>query len=87
MKLVVEIPEEQYITLNAKTQEEVVAILDYTLLVNAIKNGILIPKGHGRIIDESNIKACEWDGFLKIMKTNAPTIVEADKEQKNEQCI
>ena len=40
MKLVVEIPEEQYITLNAKSQEEVVSVLDYTLLVNAIKNGM-----------------------------------------------
>ena len=54
MKLVVEIPEEQYITLNAKSQEEVVAVLDYTLLVNAIKNGIPLPKGH-RFIDADEI--------------------------------
>lgn len=49
-------------------------------LLEAVKNGTELPKGHERLIDESKITSCEWNGYLNRMTTNAPTIIEADKE-------
>lgn len=40
MKLIIDIPEEQFTTLNAKTQAEVKTVIDYALMAKAIKNGI-----------------------------------------------
>lgn len=39
IELVIKIPKEQYITLNAKTQEDIVAAIDSDLLIKAIANG------------------------------------------------
>lgn len=39
MRLMIDIPEEQYRTLNARTQEDVVAVIDVGLLERAIKSG------------------------------------------------
>lgn len=39
ISLVIKIPEEQYRTLNAKSQNDVVAVIDSALLIEAIKNG------------------------------------------------
>ena len=51
MQIVIDIPESQYKTLNAKTQEDVVDVIDDKLLIDAIKNGVPLPKGHGRLKD------------------------------------
>ena len=40
----------------------------------------ILPKGHGRIVDESKITSCYWGGETKQMSCNAPTIIQADKE-------
>lgn len=55
MQIVIDIPEEQYITLNAKSQEEVLTVIDVSLLIKAIKNGTPLPKGHGDLIDRSKL--------------------------------
>ena len=52
------------------------------MLRKAFENGTPLPKGHGRIIDESKIKVCEWvdvweEDYPKA-STDAPTIIEAD---------
>ena len=39
IELVIKIPEEQYKTLNARSQDDVVAVIDYALLIKAIENG------------------------------------------------
>ena len=39
-----------------------------------------LPTGHGRLIDETKITSCEWDG--KQMTCNAPTFIEADKGEE-----
>lgn len=39
MQLVIDIPKEQYATLNAKTQKEVLAVIDFSLIIKAVKNG------------------------------------------------
>lgn len=52
-------------------------------IYDAIRNGKVLPKGHGRLIDADNIPIDtffdEWD------IPNAETLVEADKEDKNDE--
>ena len=55
MKLVIDIPYAQYQTLNAKTQTDIVDIIDDKLLVDSIKNGTPLPKGHGDLVSKKDI--------------------------------
>ena len=60
---------------------------DYEDLKNAIEDGTPLPKGHGRLIDESQIDwLTESDGskitFDKRIKNTSPTIIEAESEDK-----
>lgn len=55
--------------------------------LNAIKHGTPLPKGHGRLIDTSNLMTVtDYDGenektYITYDEIeNAPTIIEADKE-------
>ena len=63
MQIVIDIPDEQYQTLTAKTQKDVIAVIDYKLLINAINNGTPLPKGHGRLIDVDDLynQTAEWE--------------------------
>ena len=57
-------------TISEHLQEEV---------VRAIKDGTVLPKGHGRLIDADELFIdIEWSDI-----ENAPTIIEADKEVEN----
>ena len=75
MRLVINIPDKQYNDI----------VEHYNTFPNewkkwglqAIKNGTPLPKGHGRLIDESQIKKCGMDFVNHRIKTNAPTIIEA----------
>ena len=75
IELVIKISEEEY---DLIVNDEACGL---NVLTRAIANGTPLPKGHGRIIDESNITSCEWDGKSETMTTNAPTIIEADKAE------
>lgn len=68
---------------------------DKITLINAINNGTPLPKGHGRLIDESKIRTINhyhtekclvgnfYHDLMFDVETDAPTIIEADKgEQK-----
>ena len=62
---------------------------DYTCLAECVRRGVLLPKGHGRVIDESKITKCEQIGLIikdgnvtRCLKTDAPTIIEAEKEEE-----
>lgn len=99
MKLMINISEEDY-----ETAKKVEALYgewrnDVTSRsLKAIANGIPLPKGHGKIIDESQItevytQTTEARYFNKVFSipprivisgTNAPTIVEADKAESEE---
>ena len=76
MKIVIKIDDEVY--------EEICDLKDVWerepqhVIFLAIANGTPLPKGHGRLIDETKITACNWDG--KRMCCNAPTAIEADKD-------
>lgn len=93
MKLVIEIPEEQYRTLNAKSQNDVVAVIDDALLIAAIQHGTPLPEHHGRLIDIGKVELVDvapmraydkgWHNAVKLcVETlrNAPTVLEATKE-------
>ena len=48
MKIVIDIPEEEY----RKVQDGRASV---SMMRNAIKNGTLLPKGHGKIIDVNDL--------------------------------
>lgn len=63
---------------------------DYAVdMAKAIRKGTPLPKGHGRIIDESQIKHIDchteqelYGAKIRYVKTtDAPTIIEADTER------
>ena len=80
MKLVIDIPDELYEILPEAWNGSLASMHLLATVRGGGKHCIPLPKGHGRIIDESKITACEWDG--QQMTTNAPTIIEADREDK-----
>ena len=58
-------------------------------LWNGVKNGTVLPKGHGRLIDadalEYKLSANERDLYVKYtLEDDAPTVIEADKEVQDE---
>ena len=78
IELVIKIPEDQYRTLTATSQNDVVAVIDNALLIKAIKNGTPIPKGHGKIVDAKCVleNGDNWEVETALMQTEA--IIEAD---------
>lgn len=92
IELVIKIPESQYKTLNAKTQEDVVDIIDDKLLIDAIKNGTSLSKGHGRLIDadelfwdiqtDEQMRLGEHLAWVKERIDEASTIIEAESGNK-----
>ena len=83
MQLIIDIPEEIY----QEAIESGYSHMYDEAVANAVAEGIPIPKGHGRLIDERQIT--EWkqvglvinDGAVtRCLVPDAPTIIEADKE-------
>ena len=84
MKLIIELPEEDYIRI-----KETGVIGKVDVFKRAIRNGIVLPKGHGRLIDADKLKPqTTYFGIsdipVEVVKCstirNAPTIIKADKE-------
>lgn len=84
MKIVIDIPEEDYVYIAKK--HCLPSCDDRTLRKNVyemITNGTPLPKGHGRLIDADDVT--DFEGHY--ITTDAPTIIEADKAEsvdKNE---
>lgn len=83
VEVVIKIPEVLYWAIKQNVSTDSV--------YDAVKNGILLPKIHGRIIDESEITSFSFERhvreicgvyqeFCNIHSTSAPTIVESNKE-------
>lgn len=85
IELVIRLPKKVYDTVMKK---ERMLIEDDIEIYKAIDNGIPLPKGHGRLIDESKIDWLESSGdrftFEKRIKNTSETIVEADEEGEEE---
>ncbi len=96
IELVIKIPDEVYKEIASHTDEDYSFVyLDLDQLEkldNAIRNGTLLPKGHGNLKDVDKIKALldldkadnEIARALKNIIESAPTIVKADKENEQE---
>lgn len=94
MKLVIDISKQDY-ELACKHPEVL-----FGVYAKCIKNGTPLPKGHGRIVDESQITSVEYHEeretihnvfgsvferiHIIIDSTDAPTIIEADRREENE---
>ena len=81
IELVIKIPEEK---LSMIKNEMYCGIYDAELY-KAIENGTPLPKGHGRIIDESKIilpflESETDEKWVEIGINNAPTIIKAESE-------
>lgn len=82
MKIIIDILEEEY----QKVQDGRAPV---SIMRNAIKNGIPLPKGHGRLIDADRLRSmysinrANFNTVVGIQKwiDNAPTIIEADKAE------
>lgn len=85
MKMVIEIPEDVKAIIDRKGTNETVA----ETLWQAVKNGIQLPKGHGRLIDADALHMTDlapepwysplW-GYNEYAIDDAQTIIEADEE-------
>ncbi len=88
IELVIKIPEEEYALCKKQWDTE---CLDALMI--AVKYGIPLPKGHGRLIDADRLKIDNplhlsldvpyvTEYTVEGIIDNAPTIIEADKESE-----
>lgn len=76
MEIVIKIDDELYEQITVKKEYY---LEDGESLCTAVTNGIPLPKGHGRLIDEEQIPGDSgWDFSDRLMLT--PTIIKADKD-------
>lgn len=90
MQIVIDIPESTYKIF--KRLSSIIGVLvyekDILTLIKAVKNGIPLPKGHGRLIDVGDLMPDSdyKDGIFYAVSVGvingAPTIIEADNEDK-----
>ena len=85
MQIVIDIPEQIY--LNAKAD----MLCGGDSIVKAIKNGVPLPKGHGRLIDADTFeRRCMFDSDIEDMQDviyalrDYKSIIEADKAESEE---
>ena len=89
MKIVIDIPDDVYNSI--KSTEEIINYIAKdgggSMALHgslAIINGIILPKGHGRLIDADALdKDCESSEYHEAITSwldLAPTIIKADKE-------
>lgn len=89
IELVIKIPEDSY----KATCNSCMLPPDIKNVVNAIKQGTLLPKGHGRLIDADELEECKEmmdtisDGSnyavrMDDIRNVVSTIIEADREDK-----
>ena len=56
------------------------------VLTKAVENGVVLPKGHGRLIDADVLVDGMEDDYEFCEAVNAtPTIIEADKESEDKE--
>lgn len=88
MQIVIDIPEEIYKDIQSHDWKN--GERWYSEEWKAIHNGKLLPKGHGRLIDESDLMPDSdyEDGIFYAISieaiNGAPTIIEADKQYEAE---
>ena len=90
MKIVINISKEVYARiLKAKSVPELLGI-DIVNTINAVKDGTLLPKGHGDLIDRKGLKThfigteqgTDLEVYLETTIIDAQAIIPADKESE-----
>jgi hypothetical protein len=79
MQIVIDIPEEEYNIIKGVSTKRPMLWAEYL-----IANGTQLPKGHGDLIDRQELlksTLCKTFGLRSVDIENAPTIIEADKEE------
>lgn len=82
MRLIIDIPEEDYIRLRDEGM-----FGNVTTFKRAVREGIPLPKGHGRLIDVDELydslkfPTQQFALAFKQVLNDAPTIIEADKAE------
>lgn len=80
MQLVIDIPDNMKVMCEWHTEGICdLAIPEINILANAIANGTVLPKGHGRLIDADAILEDPYGNTYKDIDI-AETIIEADKD-------
>ena len=90
MEIVIDIDDDIYKSVVNNDDYVLEEDVDWILLENAIANGTPLPKGHGKLIDENELKKeairCEWSrsmyGTLEHTLSYMKPIIEADKGGK-----
>lgn len=93
MEIVINIDEKDYNNIEPFLNGETIkGGINLFKTLEIIKNGIPLPKGHGRLIDVDDIKVIELEDSLHIIQhckgddvdvyIDAPTIIEADTESE-----
>lgn len=86
MQIVIDIPEDVYTRLfDNGIQDNEIAVDDVCEMARALRLGKPVTKGHGRLIDENDLKTLYglddrlWWGNAVKEFTDLPTILEADR--------
>ena len=79
-KIVIDISNDTYY----RCKNERVGLLPFDIpgVCNAIKNGTVLPKGHGRLVDEKDLSLVTVHMIDGMFVCDAPTIIEADKGEE-----
>jgi hypothetical protein len=83
IELVIKIDEEQYNMILLSDKTAISEFVSKEAMMYAIKNGIPLPKGHGRLIDGDAIDTRYSDPEVVEILDDVPTIIGADKEDKD----
>lgn len=82
MKIVIDIDEKDKRYINKVVDNSFLAKPTVDAILNAVRNGTPLRKGHGRLIDENQIPGDgSWDWSDRLDET--PTIIEADTESED----
>ena len=93
MKLIIDIPDKEYNQIK-EWEDNITGYQTSLVLYHAVRNGIQLPKGHGRLVDENHVitelvyrKNLLADnvkcGQITEIFNNA-VVIDADKESNNE---
>ena len=82
MQIIIEIPDDKYNKIIDNYDTFPSEMRSWGL--EAIKHGVPLLKGHGRLIDESKVNKCYINNNLdtKRIRTDAPTIIKADRRYR-----
>jgi len=80
IELVIKISEETYNNLKIGCTQRI----SNDEMIEALKNGTPLPKGHGRLVDEKDLSLMTVHMIDEVFVCDAPTIIEADKEYEVE---